>query len=67
MEKECMVCGVEFEDGDEVAAVMLSTFKRIDSDSSFAVTHPTKCLEIVHIGCYDGELPEDQPVVDGIN
>jgi hypothetical protein len=49
MEKMCMVCDMPFKDGDRLAAVMLSTFKAIESDVHFAITTPTQCIEIVHL------------------
>jgi hypothetical protein len=55
MIKTCQVCGETFKDGDKLAAVMLSEYKEIESDVHFAITHPTGCLEIFHIECYDGD------------
>jgi hypothetical protein len=61
MRKICAVCEVPFNDGESVVAVMLSTYRMIDSDVSFAITEPTDCLEIIHHGCYDWEAyPEDR-------
>jgi hypothetical protein len=54
MEKLCAVCSELFKDGDNLAAVMLSKYKEIESDVHFAITTPETCLEIFHIECYDG-------------
>jgi len=67
MEKFCMVCDMPFKDGDRLAAVMLSTFKEIESDVHYAITTPTQCIEIVHLGCYDGPIPDEPPQIGGIN
>ena len=53
MRKLCQVCGEAFQNGDKLAAVMLSEFKEIDSDVHFAIKQPTVCREIFHIDCYD--------------
>ncbi len=49
----CPICDQPFEDESDIVAVMLSTYKRIESDVHYAITTPTKCLEIIHQGCYD--------------
>ena len=55
MQKICPVCEIEFKDKDKLVAAMLSEFKEIASDVHFAIAQPTQCLEIFHIGCYDGD------------
>jgi hypothetical protein len=55
MQKECLVCGEFFKNGDKLAAVMLSSYKEIESDVHFAITQPTICLEIFHLDCYEGD------------
>jgi hypothetical protein len=64
MKKECRVCGEEFIDGDLLAAVMLSTYKAIESDVHFAITQPTQCLEIFHLNCYDGDDLDDREPIE---
>ncbi len=59
MEKFCPVCDIQFNDGDDIVAVMVSKFKAIESDVNFAIDHPTTCVEIVHSECYDWEDIED--------
>lgn len=51
----CPICDVQFKHGDELAAVVLSTFVDIPSDVAYAITEPRKCLEIIHSDCYDWE------------
>jgi hypothetical protein len=53
MKAICPICEIGFKDGEDIVAVMLSTYKQIESSTSFAIDHPTRCLEIVHSGCYD--------------
>jgi hypothetical protein len=61
--KICMVCGEQFKDGDKIVAVMMSEYRDIDSDVHFAITHPTGCLEIFHLGCYDvDDRQEAEPI-----
>lgn len=67
MEKFCMVCDTPFKDGDRLAAVMVSTFRQIESDVHYAITIPTQCIEIVHLECYDGPIPDEPPLMGGIN
>lgn len=59
MTKDCPICDMPFKDGENIVAVMLSTFKDIPSDASFAITQPTQCIEIVHSDCYDWEDHDD--------
>ena len=59
MLKHCPVCGYSFADGEAIVAVMLSTYKAIESDVSFAVTEPTECVEIIHHNCYDWPDSDD--------
>lgn len=56
----CPVCDFPLKDGDKLAIVALSTFVAIDSDVSFAVTEPTKCIELLHRGCYDFGSDEER-------
>jgi len=53
MIKNCPVCDYPFRDGDDVVAMMVAKFKVIDSDVNYAIEHPTKCVEIVHMECSD--------------
>lgn len=53
MEKECSVCSYPLKDHDKVVAIMIAEFVLIDSDTSYAIEHPTKCVEIVHAECFD--------------
>jgi hypothetical protein len=63
MKKTCQVCGEEFKEGDKLAAVMMSEYKEIESDVHYAITHPTVCLEIFHLECYDGnDQQEAEPI-----
>lgn len=57
MIKECCICGETFKDGDKLVAVMMAEYKEIESDVHFAITPPTRCIEIFHIECYDGDSP----------
>lgn len=59
MEAICPICDIEFKDNQPVVAVMLTRFKKIESSSAFAVHHPTRCLEIVHVGCYDDDITDE--------
>ena len=54
-EKLCPICEYPFKDGEKIVAIMLSTFKAIPSEVSFAITQPKVCIEIVHNACYDWE------------
>lgn len=58
----CPVCEYDFKDGDEIVAVMLSTYKKIESDVHYAITTPTTCFEIIHYTCYDGGI-EDHGII----
>jgi hypothetical protein len=53
MNKECNICDYPFRDGDEVVAIMVAKFKLIESDTAYAIDHPSKCIEIVHSECFD--------------
>jgi hypothetical protein len=59
MTKICPICDYPFKNGDKIVAVMLSTYKAIDSSVNFAITQPTVCLEIAHDACYDYEDMDD--------
>lgn len=67
MQKLCTICDYEFKNGDNLVAVVLSTYVTLDSGVTFAITEPTKCLEIIHVECYDGPLPDEEPLIGGIN
>jgi hypothetical protein len=47
----CDNCFRLFEDGDEVKAVVLSTFKALKSKRIYAIAPPTACLELIHKNC----------------
>lgn len=55
MRKVCPICDGPLRDGDDVVAVMVAKFKMTESDVSFAITHPTECIEVVHSECFDWE------------
>lgn len=55
MKKECPICDYPFRDGDDVVAIMVSKFKMLESGMSYAIEHPTKCIELVHNECFDHE------------
>lgn len=61
MTKTCQICDVEFKDGDKVVLVMLSTFRVIDSDVTYAVDEPgpRSCIEILHRDCHGVPLDEN--------
>lgn len=56
----CRICDYPFKHEDKLVVVALSTFVAIDSDITFAVTEPTKCLELIHRDCYDFDSEEDK-------
>lgn len=61
MRRDCPICDLELKDGDDVVAIMVAKFKLVNSDVSYAIEHPTHCIEIVHSECfnwkdYDGEV-----------
>lgn len=65
MTKECPICDYPFRDGDDVVAIMVAKFKMINSETSYAIDHPTRCIELVHSECFDwddypGEVTEVQ-------
>jgi hypothetical protein len=49
-----------FKDGDDVVAIMVSRFRLIDSDASFAIEHPTRCIELTHSECFDWSDYDDE-------
>lgn len=51
----CPICDYKIEDGAAIVAIVTSTFVAIPSEVSYAITPPTKCIEIVHNDCYDWE------------
>jgi len=61
MTKICPICDYGLKDGDDVVAIMVAKFKMLDSDTTFAIEHPTRCIEIVHNECFDWEdYPEEE-------
>lgn len=68
MTPPCSICDYDFKDGDKLVAVMLSTFVAVESGVTFAITEPTKCVEIIHRECYDfpnGYVTDDLPPIGG--
>lgn len=55
MEKICPICDLPLRDGDEVVAILVAKFKMIASEVNYAITHPSKCIEVVHSECFDWE------------
>lgn len=53
MVKNCPICDNPFRDGEAAVAIMATRIKIIPSDTSFAVEHPHKLIEIVHDECFD--------------
>ncbi len=53
MTKLCASCDKSIKDGDDVVAVVVSVFKEIPSNKSFAIEKPTECLLVEHLGCND--------------
>jgi len=53
MIKLCSVCDKKIKDGDDIVAVVVSVFKEIPSEKSFAIEKPTECLEVEHFECND--------------
>jgi hypothetical protein len=58
----CPICDRDFEDGDDVVAIMASKFKYIPSEVNYAIEQPTKCIEIVHDECFNWEEYEPEGV-----
>lgn len=65
--KLCPVCDLPLKDGDEVAAVFLTIYREIPSETVGAVDEPRKCIEIVHKECFDFEEYDDSPLIGGIS
>lgn len=60
MTKDCPICDLPLRDGDSVVAIMVAKFKMIDSDTSYAIDHPSRCIELVHDECFDyGEYGDE--------
>ena len=57
--KFCPVCDDLFKDRDKVVAVMLAEYHAIPSDVNVAISHPERCIEIVHSACYDWDYQEE--------
>lgn len=57
--KICPICEYPFRDGDDIVAVMVAKFKKLESDSTVAITHPERCVEIVHSECFDWQEYDD--------
>lgn len=57
----CHKCGYDFEDQDEVKAVVICRFVSIPSKVVVSLSKPTECLEMVHYNCKNpkGELNGD--------
>jgi hypothetical protein len=53
MFKNCPICECMFKDGDKIVAIMVAEFHKIDSEVNVAISHPERCIEIVHSDCYD--------------
>jgi hypothetical protein len=53
MTQICPVCEYDFQDGEDIVAIMMSKYKRLNSDVHYAITQPTSCIEIIHAGCYN--------------
>jgi len=62
MKKECPICDYPLLDDDTVVAIMVAKFKLIDSDVNYAISHPSRCIEIVHEECFDYEDYEDRDI-----
>ncbi len=60
MQKECPICDYPFRDGDDVVAIMVAKFKLIESETAYAIDHPTKCIELVHNECFDWQEYEGE-------
>lgn len=58
MTKYCSYCEWEIEDGAPVVATVVSKFKHIRSDRTFAIEVPTECIEVQHMQC--SEYVEDK-------
>lgn len=67
MLKTCPVCDYPFKDGDLLVAVMLSSYKEIESDVHYAITTPTECVEVIHRECYDFPESEGPNYIGGVN
>lgn len=65
MERRCPICDYAFKDGDALVAVMLSSYKEIDSEVNYAITTPTQCVEIIHRECYDFPNGEEDQYYSG--
>jgi hypothetical protein len=61
MQKDCPICDYPLLDGDLVVAIMVAKFKMLESDVNYAITHPTKCIEIVHSNCFDWDEYDEGP------
>lgn len=56
--KRCPVCEVPFDDNDKIVAIMVARFHKIGSDVNVAISHPERCVEIVHNDCYDWDYDD---------
>lgn len=55
----CQICDEPFKDGEPVVIVGLTTYHQINSTVHYAVEHPRKCLELLHVKCHGGPLGAD--------
>lgn len=61
MERECPICSYPFRDGDDVVAIMVAKFKLLSSDTTYAIDHPTRCIELVHNECFNWDDYDAEP------
>ena len=59
MTKLCAICGHSIKDGDEVSVGIVTTFKQLPSESTWAVEKPTRFTFINHAAC-DGVEDSDE-------
>ncbi len=55
MLKICPTCDTPLYNDDDVVAIVLTKFVQIDSAVSYAISEPTKCIEVIHSECFDWE------------
>lgn len=62
MTRDCPICDYPLIDGDDVVAIVVAKFKMLESAVSYAIDHPTRCIELVHEECFDyDEYEDDEP------
>ena len=59
MTKLCALCGHSIKDGDEDSVGIVTTFKQLPSESTWAVEKPTRFTFINHASC-DGVEGSDE-------